>query len=108
MRRRIAITLAVLLLAGAFPLTHAYAEAAARLIVTRVVPRYPDLARPMRLEGSVKISVLVAPNGTVKSMSALGGNPLLLRSAQEAVIKWKWAPASQETTEVIELHFRPD
>ena len=108
MRRRIAITLAVLLLAGAFPLEIAYAQQAARVILTRVVPRYPDLARPMRLEGAVKVSVLVAPNGAVKSMSPLGGNPLLLRSAQEAIAKWKWAPASQESTELIELHFRPD
>ena len=110
MRRRIALTLAVLLMTGIFPLERARAQqsAAARPIVNKILPRYPDLARPMRLEGSVKVNVLVAANGTVKSMRAVGGSPILLKAAQDAIDKWRWAPGSQETSELIELHFKPE
>ena len=109
MRRRIALTVAVLLMTGIFPLERARAQqAAARPIVNKVLPRYPDLARPMRLEGSVKVNVLVAPNGTVKSIRAVGGSPILLKAAEDAIDKWRWAPASQETRELIELHFKPE
>lgn len=110
MRQRIAVTLGVLLLVGIFLLERAHAQqpTAVRPIVTKVEPRYPDLARPMRLEGSVKVNVLVAPNGTVKSMRAVGGSPILLKAAQDAIDKWRWAPGSQETSELIEFHFKAD
>lgn len=110
MRRPIAFTLAVLLTAGIFPLQSAHAQqaAAVRSIVSQVLPHYPELARPMRLEGSVKLNVLVAPNGTVKSMRPIGGSPILLKAAQDAINKWRWAPSSQETSELIELHFKAD
>lgn len=108
MRRRIAVTFAVLLVAGMFPLSTAYAQQAQRMIITRIIPRYPDLARPMHLEGTVKVSVQVAPNGTVKAVRPVGGSPLLLKAAQEAITQWKWVPASQESNELIELHFKPE
>ena len=85
----------------------AFAQAG-RTLVSKVMPQYPELARPLRLEGTVKITVQVAPNGTVKSMKAIGGSPLLLRAAQDAVEKWKWAPTSQESSELVELHFKPE
>jgi protein TonB len=109
MRRRIAITLAVLLMTGIYPLQNAHAQqtSSSRAIVSKIAPRYPDLARPLRLEGTVKVDVVVAPNGAVKSMRPLGGSPILIKAAQDAIDKWKWAPASQETTELVELHFRP-
>jgi TonB family protein len=108
MRRRIAITLAVLLIAGIFPLQSAHAQQASanRPILSKIAPRYPDLARPMRLEGTVKVDVLVAPNGSVKLMRAVGGSPILLKAAEDAIDKWRWAPASQETNELVELHFK--
>lgn len=79
-----------------------------RKIVTKVIPHYPELARPMRLEGTVKLMVSVAPNGNVKSMQAVGGNPLLLQAAQSAIQGWKWEPARQESQESVELRFRPN
>lgn len=80
----------------------------ARAIVSRVVPSYPDLARNLRLEGTVKVIASVAPNGTVKAVQGAGGHPLLLKAAQDAIYKWKFAPAPQETQELIELRFHPD
>jgi len=38
----------------------------------------------------------------------VGGSPILLKAAQDAVEKWRWAPAPHESTEQVELHFQPE
>jgi TonB family protein len=77
----------------------------ARQVVRRVPPAYPDLARRLQISGIVKVRATVAPNGSVKLIEPVGGNPVLLKAAQEAVANWKYAPAPDETRELIELHF---
>jgi TonB family protein len=81
------------------------AQESTRKVVTRVSPQYPNIARAMNLQGSVKADVLVAPNGTVKSVQIKGGHPLLGQAAESAIREWKWEPASHETHEIIELKF---
>jgi TonB family protein len=76
-----------------------------RKVIERVVPAYPDLARRLNLRGTVRVEVSVLPNGTVKSAKALGGNPVLVQAAVEAVRKWKFAVAPEESTELVELRF---
>jgi protein TonB len=78
-----------------------------RKIVTKTDPQYPSVARRMNIQGSVRIEILVAPNGTVKSLEVKGGHPLLADSAQNAVRQWKWEPASRETHESVEIKFIP-
>jgi TonB family protein len=79
-----------------------------RRIVNRVSPQYPEIARTMNLAGSVKAEALVEPNGVVKSVEVKGGHPVLVRAAQNAIYKWKWAPAAHETREAIEVKFNPE
>jgi len=81
------------------------ASSSERKIATRVAPAYPDLAKKMHIHGVVRIEAIVRPNGTVKSTRVLGGNPVLVESAQDAVAKWKFEPAQGETTEVVQLAF---
>jgi TonB family protein len=78
-----------------------------RTVVRRVAPQYPDLARKIGLSGVVKLVAVVAPNGSVKSVRVVGGNPVLVKAGQEAVTAWKFAPAAQETRQTIELRFSP-
>ena len=78
-----------------------------RKVVQRVVPAYPELARTANITGTVRLLVMVAPNGSVKSVQAIGGNPVLIRAAQDAVSNWKFSPATEETREPVELHFAP-
>ena len=80
----------------------------ARKVANKVIPAYPQLARSMRLEGSVKLEVVVLANGTVKPIEAKGGSPLLVQSAQSAVRGWKWEKADHETTELVQFHFTPN
>jgi TonB family protein len=78
-----------------------------RKIVNRVTPQYPEIARTMNLRGNVKAEAVVQPNGMVKSVEVKGGHPVLVRAAQDAIYKWKWAPAPHETREPIEVKFDP-
>ena len=79
-----------------------------RKVKTRVSPVYPDIARRMNISGVVRLAVTVAPNGTVKNIKAIGGHPLLVNAAQEAVKKWRFESASEENSGVVELTFRPE
>jgi TonB family protein len=74
---------------------------------TRVEPEYPDLARKMNLTGTVKVEVVVAPNGTVKTAKVVGGHPVLAGAALDAARKWRFEPAAVETSGVVEFKFEP-
>lgn len=76
-----------------------------RKAASRVAPVYPELAKRMHIRGMVKVEAVVRPNGTVKSTRVLGGNPVLVDAAQDAVGKWKFEPAPSETTEIVQLAF---
>src|SRR6266851_162701 len=76
-----------------------------RRVTNRVVPGYPELARAMNVRGIVRLEVLVAPNGTVKSVKVIGGHPVLVQAAERAVQKWKWERVEHESNEAIELRF---
>ncbi|HVI08745.1 MAG TPA: energy transducer TonB [Candidatus Binatia bacterium] len=74
---------------------------------TRVEPTYPDLARKMNITGTVKVEVVVSPNGTVKDAKVVGGHPVLAGAALEAVKKWRFEPAASESTGVVDFKFEP-
>jgi TonB family protein len=82
-------------------------ETSGRKVVNRVVPKYPEMARVMNLKGSVKVDALVAANGTVKTVTVKGGNPVLVQAAENAIRKWRWQSAAHETVEPIEFKFDP-
>ena len=91
----------------AFSFCHpAVGAEAERKVVTRVKPVYPELARQMKVTGTVKIEVCIAANGTVKSVKPVGGHPLLIQAASDAVRKWRYAPGN-ETTTIVEFQFHP-
>jgi len=74
---------------------------------SKVQPEYPDLARKMKITGTVKVQVVVSPNGTVKDAKVVGGHPVLATAAVEAVKKWRFEPAAVESTGVVEFRFEP-
>jgi len=80
---------------------------AGRPILQRTEPRYPEIARRLHIEGTVKVVAIVAPDGKVKSVEPAGGHPLLIQASKEAILQWKYAPAATESREPIELHFHP-
>jgi TonB family protein len=79
----------------------------ARKPKTKVAPVYPEVARRMNIEGTVKLAVVVAPNGTVKSSKAVGGHPLLVNAAVTAMKQWKFEAAPTESSGIVEFKFQP-
>ena len=77
-----------------------------RKIVIKVDAVYPELARKLQISGTVKVEAVVAPNGKMKLTQVIGGNPVLAKAAVEAIEKWKWVPAPQETKELVVIYFR--
>lgn len=74
---------------------------------SKVAPTYPEIARKMNLAGVVKLELTVAPNGTVKDTKVIGGNPILVNAAIDAVKKWRFEAASDESVGVVEFKFDP-
>jgi TonB family protein len=97
----VAASLLMLSLAGAQS-----GEEGKRKIKTRTTPVMPELARRMNISGKVKIEVVVAPDGHVKSSRPIGGHPVLVQSCLDAVKDWKFENAPEETTQIIEFDFK--
>lgn len=74
---------------------------------SKVQPGYPELARKMNIAGTVKIEVVVAPNGSVKDARVVGGHPVLAGAALDAAKKWRFEPAGGESSVVLEFKFEP-
>ena len=111
-RRTTAVLLAGLTLAVTAGPTYAGAQDGqtdelVRRAKTKVQPQYPELARKMNIAGTVKIEVVVLPNGTVKSARVVGGHPVLANAALDAAKKWRFDPAPSESTGVIDFKFEP-
>jgi len=77
-----------------------------RNVRTKVDPRYPELAKQYQLAGRVRLEVTVSPNGAVTKTHVLGGNPLLVGAALEAVKQWKYEPRPKETVEMVDFLFQ--
>lgn len=103
--RKVLMGLALSSVLGTHALAQSGSEEGKRKVKTKVAPTYPELAKRMNVSGRVKIEVIVTPDGRVKSTRALGGHPLLVQACIEALKEWKFAPAPEETTQVIEFDF---
>jgi TonB family protein len=62
------------------------------MVVTKVTPVYPELAKSARVEGVVHLAVIIAKDGTVQEIHSLGGPALLIMSAMDAVKQWVYRP----------------
>ena len=94
-------------LVAAFQPRSSHAQDLDRKVKSKVSPVYPDIAKKMNLAGVVKIEVVIAPSGSVKETKVIGGNPILVNAALDAVKKWRFEAASDETTGVLEFKFDP-
>jgi len=78
-----------------------------RKIKSSVQPRYPELARHIKLSGIARLQVLIARDGTVKEIKVLGGSPLLVQASIDAVKQWKYESASVESSVIVKFDFKP-
>ncbi len=78
-----------------------------RKVEKRVQPIYPELAKRMHVGGLVRVSVTVAPDGSVTEAKAVNGNKMLTLAAEEAVKKWKFVATDAQSTVDIDINFEP-
>ena len=62
------------------------------LIVSKVEPNYPALARNARIQGIVLMKAVINQTGDVVSLELISGHPLLAPAALDAVKQWKYRP----------------
>lgn len=101
------IALIVLAIAAVFasPWSFGQAAPAARVIKSKVVPVYPELAKRMNIGGTVRVELTIDKAGQVKAAKAIGGPPLLIDAAVNAAKQFKFVPGADESVEVIPFNF---
>lgn len=76
-----------------------------RKLIYRESPVYPADLKRFYIGGTVRLNVKISPQGTVRTVSPVGGNPVLVEAAVTAVKRWKYTPASAETETQITIVF---
>jgi TonB family protein len=105
-KRLAGVAFTLLLAVGMVTAQQTTSEEGKRKAKSKVNPQLSDLARRMNIGGKVKIEIVIAPDGHVKSARALGGHPLLVQSCLEAVKDWKYETGPEDTTQTIEFDFK--
>jgi len=62
------------------------------LAIDKPAPEYPQMARIAHISGDVVLKITIDRNGEVTNIAVLGGHPILVNSAINAVKKWKHRP----------------
>lgn len=60
------------------------------MLIHRVEPVYPALARQIHREGYVELHAIISTDGTIQSLQVVSGDALFLRSAVDAVSQWRY------------------
>jgi TonB family protein len=61
----------------------------------------------MRLVGTVKVEIVIGPDGKVKTTNVIGGHPVLIDATLAALKEWNYEPAKTETAVTLTFDFRP-
>jgi TonB family protein len=79
----------------------------ARKVLKKAPVAYPSILKSKGIGGVVRLRVYVKADGTVRDTEVVGGNPILVESAQKSVMQWKFSPGSTETVMEISVVFDP-
>jgi periplasmic protein TonB len=62
------------------------------MLIHRVSPEYPQVARVARVEGRVILQATIGKDGSVQNLRLVSGHPLLVQAAIDAVKQWLYKP----------------
>jgi periplasmic protein TonB len=62
------------------------------MLIRRVQPVYPPLARTAHVQGPVVVYALISKAGTMENVHAISGHPMLVPAAIDAVSQWRYRP----------------
>src|SRR3984957_8241137 len=78
------------------------------LLIKKVTPNYPQLAKQARIQGTVVLQAEISKEGTIQNLQLISGHPMLAPAAIEAVKQWRYKPyllngepVAVETTVVV-------
>jgi protein TonB len=67
-------------------------EVMAAMLVHRVEPQYPPIAKIAHISGTVHLRAIIGKDGTVRELEVVDGNPMLAQAAKVAVQNWRYQP----------------
>jgi len=62
------------------------------LLIRKVQPAYPPLARQARIQGTVLLQAEISKDGQIENLRLISGHPMLAPAAIEAVKQWRYKP----------------
>jgi protein TonB len=62
------------------------------LLIRKVQPTYPPLARQARIQGQVLLQAEISKDGTIQNLRLISGHPMLTSAAIDAVKQWRYKP----------------
>ena len=62
------------------------------LLIRKVQPNYPQLAKQARIQGQVVLQAEISKDGTIQNLQLISGHPMLAPAAIEAVKQWRYKP----------------
>jgi periplasmic protein TonB len=62
------------------------------MLVHRVLPVYPAMARATHTAGRVELQATISRTGTIENLRAVSGPQLLIQAAIDAVTQWRYRP----------------
>ena len=82
----------------------------AAVLVRRVEPVYPKIARDSRVMGHVRLSLTIGRDGVPREVKALSGDKRLMDAALTAISQWRYRPATLggepvETQIIVSIDF---
>jgi periplasmic protein TonB len=86
------LTLALASASAQDTLIHVGGNVAAANRISWVTPVYPPEAKENRIQGTVKLEIMIDKEGHVGPMSVVSGPPELIHSATDAVSQWVYKP----------------
>jgi TonB family protein len=75
---------------------HLSASESMAAAVSKPQPEYSAIAKQLKLEGAVTLNAYVTEEGTVDHVETVSGNPVLVRSAEEALKHWKFSKQTED------------
>jgi TonB family protein len=85
-------------------------NAASKNLISQVRPAYPAQAKDARVQGKVRIGVLISPEGHIEDLALISGDPLLAPAATDAVRQWVYRPfllngQPVEVVSIVDVNF---
>jgi TonB family protein len=62
------------------------------LLIDKVAPVYPSIARAARVQGTVILRATISKTGDIAYLEVISGDPLLRSGVMDAVRRWKYKP----------------